>query len=606
MTLRRGLLIGGGLLLVLLIALGIGLFIGAFVIPAEDYCVVPVEDHVGQEVFNEAVKTARESKSQNNSARSLTYHEVLELFELVTCDKPAKNWTWVTESWEQNLPGHVGGIPHPDEIPTTSWIKLVVDKAAELAFSTCSEQGTSDNEVIKCQIPYVADHLFGSIRQPVIANWRTDDAFVNSFLRGVNPLMVRLVRSLNEVKEEFRNMSFDGQHVDDLLDAGRLFMADYKSLAKIPLDKENGGLFYAPQVLLVKTIGGNLEFLAIHLSSPHATHAPYLVTKETEELRKLFAWMHVMQADAQVHEFPHHLRDHFVMEAISIARHNWLEDDHVIGRLLKPHMTGTIFINFAARHTLVAKKDALVDHQFAVGRDGAIQLIADDMSNRYSWPAEAFPRMMEERGFPQNKSDNLTDYYYRDDGFKLWDALHKYVEGVVNSKYGSDQEVEEDEKLKGFHASLADSKRGNIPGFPETPGNRVQLTDTLTSIIFTGSVQHQALNAPQFTYSFQPHRPVILTRWMPDEGQNISWPWILEALPNAELNKEMYELTNTLATPMQSQCNLLALEVFKDEIPQVHQNLQRDLQIISDEVQGRGRGGYNFLDPARVACSIDI
>ena len=28
---------------------------------------------------------------------------------------------------------------------------------------------------------------------------------------------------------------------------------------------------------------------------------------------------------------------------------------------------------------------------------------------------------------------------HRDDGFKLWDALHNYVEGVVNSQYGSDQ-----------------------------------------------------------------------------------------------------------------------------------------------------------------------
>ena len=37
------------------------------------------------------------------------------------------------------------------------------------------------------------------------------------------------------------------------------------------------------------------------------------------------------------------------------------------------------------------------------------------------------------------------------------------------------QEVEEDEKLKGFHASLADSERGNIPGFPETPGNKCNI-----------------------------------------------------------------------------------------------------------------------------------
>ena len=28
----------------------------------------------------------------------------------------------------------------------------------------------------------------------------------------------------------------------------RLFMADYKALAELPLDPENGGVFYAPQV----------------------------------------------------------------------------------------------------------------------------------------------------------------------------------------------------------------------------------------------------------------------------------------------------------------------------------------------------------------------
>jgi len=597
MTLRRGLLIGGGVLLVLLIGIGIGLFGGLFIVPEKEYCDAPVGEDQYQEVLNKAVNTVKERHSQNISERSLSYQQALELFELVTCSKPAKNWTWVSE---QNLPGHVGGIPHPAEIPHLSWFELVGGRFVDLLTTKCSQQGTPD--VTVCN----ASHLLGSpIRQPATENWRTDDAFVSSFLRGVNPLVVRLVRSLDELKVEFRDMSFDGQPVGSLLEAGRLFMADYKSLAKIPLDRENRGLFYAPQVLLNKTIDGNLEFLAIHLSSPHANHAPYLVTKNTTALHKLFAWMHVSQADAQVHEFPHHLRDHFVMEAISIARHNWLEDDHMIGRLLKPHMTGTIFINFAARHTLVAEKNALVDHQFAVGRDGAIQLITDEMSSRYSWPAEAFPRMMEDRGFPQNKSDGVKDYYYREDGFKLWDALHKYVEGVVYNRYGSDEEVEEDDKLKGFHASLADPERGNIPGFPETPGNRQQLTDTLTSIIFTGSVQHQAINAPQFTYSFQPHRPVILTKWMPETDQNITWEWIQEALPSIELNKEIYTLTNTLSTPMQSQCNLLSLEAFKELLPQVHQKLQQDLKSLRDEVNNR-TGEYNFLNPEKVACSIDI
>jgi len=292
------------------------------------------------------------------------------------------------------------------------------------------------------------------------------------------------------------------------------------------------------------------------------------------------------------------------MEAVTIARQNWLEENHVIGRLLKPHTKNTIFINFAARNTLVAEEDSGVQSMFSVGRDGAMQLISEEMSQHYSWPKESFPTMMEARGFPQNKSDGLKDFHYRDDGFKLWDALHRYVEGVVQVAYPSEQAIEEDEKLAGFHASLANTEEGNIPGFPQNAGDREQLVDTLTSIIFTGSVQHQALNAPHHVYSYMPHRPTILTKWMPEEGEeDISWPWIKEALPSIPLTKDIFELSMILAT--HSQCNLASLDVFEDDIPQVHKRLQNDLATISSLVKGRG-GDYDYLDPENVACSIDI
>ena len=35
------------------------------------------------------------------------------------------------------------------------------------------------------------------------------------------------------------------------------------------------------------------------------------------------------------------------------------------------------------------------------------------------------------------------------------------------------QDIEADERLVGFHASLANPGEGNIPGFPKTPGNRL-------------------------------------------------------------------------------------------------------------------------------------
>ena len=47
-------------------------------------------------------------------------------------------------------------------------------------------------------------------------------------------------------------------------------------------------------------------------------------------------------------------------------RHNHLGDSHIIGRLLKPHMTMTIFMNFAARHSLVKPEDSIVQNQFSV------------------------------------------------------------------------------------------------------------------------------------------------------------------------------------------------------------------------------------------------
>lgn len=589
---RRGLLIA--ICLFLFIAVGIGLVLGFFVIPVEEAC-NHVDEENAQTVVNSVKdKLVEESYTNKTSTRSDKYQEALDLIELVTCPS-AKNWTWAPPEPSLDLPGNAGKIPDWSEVQTKKWFGLLADRLAD----------------IKCLLSHdlyegLCEKLFGSVRQPDIANWRDDNTFVKSFLTGVNPLVVRMVESLDEIREEFRNMSFDGgETASSLLGNKKLYVADYSSLANIPL--VSGSVLYAPQVLLAKTIGGHLNFLAILLSSPHAPHTPILVTKDTPDLHRLFAWMHVSLADAQVHEFAHHLRDHFVMEAISIARHNWLEDDHFIGKLLKPHMTGTIFINFAARHSLVAPKNSLVQRMFSVGREGAMQLISEEMSSRYSWPEVAFPRMMEKRGFPQDPGpDGLKDYHYRDDGFALWDALHQYVEGVVQHTYLTDEEVREDKNLTGFHASLADPKRGNIPGFPEKPVSREQLTDTLTSIIFTGSVQHQAINAPQFTYSYQPHRPVRLTRWMPDEAKEITWSWIKEALPSPELSKEIYQLTNTLSTPMQKQCNLMSLpRVFQDKIPQVYDELQLNLQHLKKKVEERG-GEYNFLNPEKVACSIDI
>ena len=47
-------------------------------------------------------------------------------------------------------------------------------------------------------------------------------------------------------------------------------------------------------------------------------------------------------------------------------RHNWLEGNHTIGRLLKPHIENTIFVNFDARNTLITEKNSVVQRMFSV------------------------------------------------------------------------------------------------------------------------------------------------------------------------------------------------------------------------------------------------
>merc|ERR1712179_101735 len=124
-------------------------------------------------------------------------------------------------------------------------------------------------------------------------------------------------------------------------------------------------------------------------------------------------------------------------------------------------------------------------------------------------------------------------------------------------------------------------------------------------MIFTASVQHHAYNDPQYTYSYQPHRPTLLTEWMPDETKDITWKFIKNSLPSLELTRYIHFLFNAISTPTKSQCNLLSLDTFKHEIPEVHEKLQSELKRISSLVKQRG-GEYNHLDPQNVPCSIDI
>ena len=124
---------------------------------------------------------------------------------------------------------------------------------------------------------------------------------------------------------------------------------------------------------------------------------------------------------------------------------------------------------------------------FSVGRAGALKLLSDNIN----FQSLVFPQIMVERGFPEDESDGIRNFFYRSDGYKLWNIFSRYIHSIVHRVYTSDVYVLYDNKIQQFAASLSNPELGNIPGFPNVIRTRAELVEILTTIVFTSSVQHQ-------------------------------------------------------------------------------------------------------------------
>ncbi len=108
----------------------------------------------------------------------------------------------------------------------------------------------------------------------------------------------------------------------------------------------------------------------------------------------------------------------------------------------------------------------------------------------------------------------LPGYYYCDDGFKIWDALHDLAKKIIDHFYSEDKDVEEDHEIQNWALDLHNNGfrgyRGNNPGhdFPEKFSIKEALIEHCTLIMFTGSAQHSSVNFGQYTYyGFVPNAP---------------------------------------------------------------------------------------------------
>ncbi|MEG4499820.1 lipoxygenase family protein [Microcoleus sp. F10-C6] len=445
-------------------------------------------------------------------------------------------------------------------------------------------------------------------------NWRKDREFARHFLNGLNPMTIKVVGSIEEVPENMRDLSYKGKSLRDLLLEKRLLIVDLPELKNV---KPHQGMYTYPATGLIVQDSEEgetfVDMIGIRLNDDLPVYTPQSPTN-----RWMLAKLHMKSADNQVMQFIWHLGfGHIGVEPFAVAFHNSFPPsvDHPIRDLLAPHFKDTIGINYVARHTLVSNVMPFTDSTFSTGTAQGLEIMLNAWL-KWDFEKSSFPQQLSERGFDREQSEGIQDYYYREDGFKLWDIFGEYTTDFVNAAYPNDDDVATDAMIKGWVTEMRDPNKADIPSFPENISSKKQLAWVLQNIIWKTSAGHAILNFAQFDYgAYLPNYPIAMLAPMPEGEDEISDEYVKAALPHT-IKRILFQLTSAYLLTDASRFRLagpLAIAPLEKRFPEVQHRanlrftaLSRDIKVRNMKLQDAGKLPYPYLDPENVPPSIDI
>lgn len=238
-----------------------------------------------------------------------------------------------------------------------------------------------------------------------------------------------------------------------------------------------------------------------------------------------------------------------------------IPDAHPLYKLLRPFIRYTMAINASARKSLLGP-EGIIAELFAIGSDGQNEVLR--RSGRvFSVYWSNIKQNIKERGV--SDSSKLPGYYYRDDGFKIWDAIEGYARTIIDQFYKDDATVATDKELQSF---CIDVHENGFPGygksavsghgFPRSISTKGVLVEICTLIMFTGSAQQSAVNFGQYdTYSYVPNSPFTLNCPPPIQKGSISYELLMKALPNEKDTQSTISTVSTLSSYSPDEVNLM-------------------------------------------------
>ncbi|XP_037620549.1 polyunsaturated fatty acid lipoxygenase ALOX15B-like [Sebastes umbrosus] len=439
-------------------------------------------------------------------------------------------------------------------------------------------------------------------------HWKEDAFFGYQYLNGVNPMLIRRCSALPEnfpVTDDAVSLS-----LTDEMKEGNIFLCDYKSLDGLTPNTIDGKKQYlmAPLVLLHKTPDKKLMPIAIQLKQTPADDNPIFYPTDSE-YDWLMAKIFVRGADFHEHELNVHLlRTHLLAEVFAVSLLRNVREWHPLYKLLVHHTRYTLHINYKARELLISGTGFF--KQYAASGGDAMKRLLEGSTASLTYSSLCIHEDIAERGL-----EAVPNFHYRDDGLKLWDIIHRFVQGILSFYYRTDTKVQNDTLVQRWISDIF--KHGFLSqtgtGIPQSFTTVKDLVKFVTMVIFTCSAQHSAVSAGLYDYGgWMPNNPTTLRLPPPTRKGTTSEDTMLKTLPvKGTTANEMAVLW--LLSKQSSDSVFLGQygnDHFSEEIPrQLMKAFQGRLQVLSAYINIRNKNlkvPYRYLDPDVVENSVSI
>ncbi|XP_066502590.1 polyunsaturated fatty acid lipoxygenase ALOX15B-like [Hoplias malabaricus] len=445
-------------------------------------------------------------------------------------------------------------------------------------------------------------------------HWKSDEFFGYQLLNGLNPMLIERCTELPQkfrVTNEMVNKSFPESSLEREMKNGNIFLCNYERLSGFRgnvIDYEQQFLS-APFCLLHLTNERKLLPIAIQLKQEPSLSNPIFLPSDSE-WDWLLAKIFVRNAEFNEHELHFHLlRTHLLSEVFTVALLRTLPQAHPLYKLLFPHTRYTLQLNIQARNTLISK-DGIFSKYTAIGYGTDIQKFMQRAMSSLTYTSLCLPDDISAR-----RLNDIPNFYYREDGQRLWDIIQRFVGGVLTYYYTCNDDVKQDTELQNWIGEIFKHgfKESDSSGIPKSFSKIEELVKFVTMVIFTASAQHAAVNNGQFDFGgWMPNFPSTLRKPPPSQKGIATEKSIFETLPNVSTTINGLTVLHVLSNQSSDRRRLgeYPEELFTDEKPrELIEEFKTDLKKLGQEIEKRNQSlafPYVYLSPENVNNSVDL